>query len=66
MYSRKRPAINPEVFAKRKLEATDEEDLEGEDEAEGSQCDFRQTAGFTIFTESRKFSTTHEIMFYPG
>ncbi|PIO67725.1 transcription factor AP-2 [Teladorsagia circumcincta] len=29
-------------------DATDEEDLEGEDEAEGSQCDFRQTAGFTM------------------
>ncbi|WKX91368.1 hypothetical protein Q1695_009873 [Nippostrongylus brasiliensis] len=45
MYSRKRPAINTEVFAKRKMEATDEENLEGEDEAEGSQCDFRQTFG---------------------
>uniref|UniRef100_A0A7I4XXH5 TF_AP-2 domain-containing protein n=1 Tax=Haemonchus contortus TaxID=6289 RepID=A0A7I4XXH5_HAECO len=47
MCSRKRPAINPELFAKRKMEATDEEDLEGEDEAEGSQCDFRQSTGFT-------------------
>ncbi|VDL68742.1 unnamed protein product, partial [Nippostrongylus brasiliensis] len=37
MYSRKRPALNAEVFAKRKMEATDEENLEGEDEAEGSQ-----------------------------
>ncbi|EYC18090.1 hypothetical protein Y032_0028g1669 [Ancylostoma ceylanicum] len=46
MYTRKRHSITQEQYVKRKMEATDEEDLEGEDEAEGSQCDFRQTAVF--------------------
>ncbi|CAJ0592860.1 unnamed protein product [Cylicocyclus nassatus] len=68
MYTRKRHSISQEHYMKRKMEATDEEDLEGEDEAEGSQCDFRQPPPFPcehVRNDYRSFPPQYFNIGYP-